>query len=215
MDGQAHILAYADDVVIFTNGSRLSDIHDNLQNNLITLAGNLRFIDLNISTEKSKWCIFHETHRFHTIQKHINLSGSFLKLQDEIIPLSPNATFLGFSFDTNLNWKLQINKTKLTCMKRINLFKSFSGIRWGAHPTTLLMIYKGLIRSVLDWGGIVLTDLHAKYLIPLNRIQYKCARIILGLMSTTLTNVLLDQISEWPLWHRWRFLEKKFALKVL
>lgn len=72
-------------------------------------------------------------------------------------------------------------------------------MKWGSHSVVLLTVYKGLIRFVLDWCGLVLVDLPEKRLIPLDRAQLASLRVMLGFMRTTPTNVILDQTVEWPL----------------
>jgi len=39
------------------------------------------------------------------------------------------------------------------CQKRINLLRVMAGASWGASKTTLLIAYKALIRSVIDYGS--------------------------------------------------------------
>lgn len=79
----------------------------------------------------------------------------------------------------------------------------------------MLTAYRGLTRSLLDWGRIVLTDLSANRLLTLNRVQYACIRNVLGLMWTTPTNVLLDQAAEWRLRHMWNYQIRKTLIKRL
>lgn len=104
--------------------------------------------------------------------------------------------FLGYIFDYKLIWKPHIHNLRNRCAKRLNVLKAVSGIKWGCHPTSLLAIYRGYILSVLDWGGIVLTDVNPATTICLGRIQFAAIRIVLGLMKTTPTNILLDQVAE-------------------
>ena len=45
-----------------------------------------------------------------------------------------------------------ISKTK--CLKAMNLFKIIAHQTWGADQSTLLTLYRTLIRSKLDYGAI-------------------------------------------------------------
>lgn len=149
LNKNTHILAYADDIVIFTRDKNIFKLSQTLDSDLDSLKENLSKLDLKISSSKTKWCIFYAKNRFSTLQTRINKLNLHVKIDDTII-LSPHAVFLGYAFDTNLNWRTHVKKLKLACLSRINLLKSFAGIRWGAHPSTLLMVYKGLVRSLLN-----------------------------------------------------------------
>ena len=46
------------------------------------------------------------------------------------------------------------------CAKGINLFRCLSGTEWGAHRDSPLLLYKAIIRSHLDYGGLVLGEVH-------------------------------------------------------
>jgi hypothetical protein len=46
-------------------------------------------------------------------------------------------------------------------------------------------LYRGLIRSVLEYGCIAFDRMAATHLLKLERIQYRCLRIELGLMQST------------------------------
>lgn len=83
-------------------------------------------------------------------------------------------------------------KNRITPRINPEALKAISGIRWGAHPSVLLMVYKVLIRSVLDWGSQISHPLDEKLLLKASRFQYAALRVVSGLMHTTPTNVLLD-----------------------
>ncbi|KMQ86844.1 type-1 retrotransposable element r1dm, partial [Lasius niger] len=79
-------------------------------------------------------------------------SHFLLNILGEPVPCAWTPRFLGIYLDTELNWKAHIANMKNRINPRINVLKAITGIRWGAHPKILLTIYKGLIRSVLDWS---------------------------------------------------------------
>lgn len=104
--------------------------------------------------------------------------------------------------------------TKKKILPRSNLLRAITGIRWGVHPSTTMMVYRG-IRSVLDWGCQVFHPLGNKEYTIMCRLQYASLRTAVGLMRTTPTNVILDLCGEYPLGARWRYLQNKYLCRVI
>jgi hypothetical protein len=48
----------------------------------------------------------------------------------------------------------------------------------------MLILYKGLIRSVLKYGCIAFDRMAGTHMLKLERVQYRCLRIALGLMHS-------------------------------
>jgi hypothetical protein len=84
-----------------------------------------REIGLSISKAKSELVLFS--------RKHTNLP-IYGSLNGRFMPMMPNFRVV---FDG-----------KLLCFKKISF------LRCGAHPDVMLILYKGLIRSVLEYGCI-------------------------------------------------------------
>jgi hypothetical protein len=49
----------------------------------------------------------------------------------------------------------------------------------------MLILYKGLIRSVLEYGFIACDRIAGTHMLKLERVQYRCLRITLGLIQST------------------------------
>jgi hypothetical protein len=60
-----------------------------------------------------------------------------------------------------------------------------AGISWGAHPDVMVILYKGLIRSVLEYSCIAFDRMAGTHMLKLVRIQYRWLRIAVGLMQST------------------------------
>lgn len=215
IDSDVEILAYADDVVIFCKDKHIEKICRKLAYNLGVVGRNLADLDLQLAPEKTQFCIFAKSNRFSTIENTIHNSNSKIIFDNQVIPVRSTVGFLGFVLDCNMSWKPQIHKMLSCCNKRLNILKAIAGIGWGAHHLTILTAYRGLIRSVLDFGGLVLTDLPDNKVICLDRIQYAAIRCVLGFMRTTPTNVMLDQTAEWPFNVRRQFYFAKTAVNCL
>ncbi|XP_029679315.1 uncharacterized protein LOC115245236 [Formica exsecta] len=100
-------------------------------------------------------------------------------------------------------------------MPRVNILRAIAGIRWGAHPSNLLNVYKGFIRPLLDWGCQSFNPLNEQLYLRVSRLQYTSLRIVSGMMITTPTNVLLDINGEFPLDSRWFCLTSRFLAKTM
>lgn len=150
------ILMYANDIIFYTTSFNIRSTYESPEialHNVCEELGNLR---LKISCEKSKLCIFSKS-------KHIKIRNFIRKYNIQYrlkyagieIPLVDSVKFLGVAFDSGLKWKQHALDSRVKCRLRINVLKSISGITWGAHPSTTLRIYRGWIRSVLQYGYIV------------------------------------------------------------
>jgi hypothetical protein len=54
----------------------------------------------------------------------------------------------------------------------------------------LILLYKGLIGSVLEYGSVCFTNMARTHMLGLERVQYRALRIALGLMGSTPNNCL-------------------------
>ncbi|XP_029658825.1 uncharacterized protein LOC115232833 [Formica exsecta] len=131
------------------------------------------------------------------------------------IRFSSTSRFLSVVLDSELNWKAHVNHLRNRIMPRVNILKAMAGIRWGAHHSNLLNVYKGFIRPLLDWGCQSFNPLNEQFYLRVSRLQYASLRIVSGMMITTPTNVLLDINGEFPLDSRWFCLTSRFLAKTM
>lgn len=209
---------YADDIVIYFGNPSISFIIETLTRALNDLARALRSLNLSISPQKTQFCLFFN--KSHSVNSnYLQRNNLRLKLGDDsnnpiYIPLKPHAKFLGMIFDGNLSWQQHVKYIKGKIAPRINILKAISGIGWGAHPSNLIMVYKGLIRPILDWGCQVLNDIRPNVALQLDRLQFAALRVTLRLVITTPTNVILHLCGELPLHIRRCQLSNKYLVKA-
>jgi hypothetical protein len=60
--------------------------------------------------------------------------------------------YLGIFFDAGLRWSCDVKYVLRRSIQRMNLLKSVAGISCGAHSSCLILMYRGLIVSVLEYG---------------------------------------------------------------
>jgi len=70
------------------------------------------------------------------------------------IKLEQTVKFIGVIFDKALTWAPYLDHVVARCNNRLNLLKVTAGSRWGASKDVLLIVYKPLIRSLIDYGCI-------------------------------------------------------------
>jgi hypothetical protein len=92
---------------------------------------------------------------------------------------------LGVIFDKRLLWKPHINELKKNCNLRLNILKVISGTDWGADRRMLLLLYKMLIRSKMDYASIVYSTTSRRTLQPLDIIQNTALQICTGALRST------------------------------
>jgi hypothetical protein len=85
-----------------------------------------------------------------------------------------------------------------------------AGVSWETHPGVMLILYRGLICSVLEYGCIAFDRMATK----LEKIQYRCLRIALGLMQSTQVQTLGVIGGVPPLRLRFSMLNHKYLISA-
>ena len=101
------------------------------------------------------------------------------------IPIAAESKFLGVIFDRKLSFIPHIKYVKAKCLKALNLLKMLSHTSWGADRTTLLHLYRSLIRSKPDYGSIVYGSARKSYLQMLDTVHNQGLRLALGAFRTS------------------------------
>ena len=158
-----------------------------------------------ISMEKTVVVLF--THR----RENINCR---LKIDDKYVRVENKAKFLGLVFDSKLTWNHHVNHAVDKCKKRLNLLRAISGNKWGASKKTLLLVYRSLIRSVIEYGCIAYDSMGVENKRKLDSIQAQALRIACGAVAGTATAALQVDAGEPPLQLRRLQQQIQYAAKV-
>ena len=146
---------------------------------------------MKLSVQKSCGVIF--THCIkQTIKAPLMLGSTPLKMEKSI-------KFLGMVFDARLNWLSHCQYVEERCKNRLNFMRSITSTKWGAGKTCLIILYKALIRSLLDYGAIALGNASSQALRILDSIQARALRICCGAMRSTAVAALQVECGEPPL----------------
>jgi hypothetical protein len=103
---------------------------------------------------------------------------------------------------------------KTKCLKALNLLKVLSNTNWGSNFSTLLKLYRSLIRSKLDYGSVVYGSARKSYLHMLDTIHHQGLRLALGAFRTSPVESLYAEAGEPSLELRRKKLSLQYATRI-
>ena len=196
---------YADDVALWKNGSNLKFVSSKIQNDLLHIEEWSKKWKIKLSESKSKVVVF--TNKPDIGEVKLTLNGKTLEVVKKF-------KFLGVVFDKTNSWRDHIQKIETSCTKRTNILKCITGTTWGADTKTLLLLYRALIRPVLDYACEVYTSASKTLLVKINSIQYQCLKICTGAPARTSLEALLVLCGEPPLEIRRQKLSDAYKIRL-
>ncbi|XP_066908121.1 uncharacterized protein [Halyomorpha halys] len=107
--------------------------------------------------------------------------------------------YLGLIFDRTLSWIPHIKQLKASCLRSLNLLKMASNTNWGADRTSMLTLYRTLVRSKLDYGCNAYNSSSGTTLKMLDSVQNAGLRIATGAFRSSPINSLYVDAGEPPL----------------
>ena len=183
---------FADDSSAWRSGKNIGLLSREIQKHLDKVSSWADKWGFKLSETKTTAVLF-------TNSLKIDLSSIKLSIKGINIKLANEAKFLGVTFDRRLTWGIHITNVETKCKKTINLMRSVSGNKWGASKKALLIIYRTLIRSRLDYGCEAYYTASKIHLAKLDQIQSACLRICCGAFKGTATSALQQDCGEMSL----------------
>jgi hypothetical protein len=92
--------------------------------------------------------------------------------------------------------------------------KSIAGTAWGFHCDNMLILYKGLVRSVLEYGCVCFSEMAVTHFNKLEWVQWRALRISLGWMQSTHTGTVEVLSGVPPLDLRFSYLNRRFLINA-
>jgi ribonuclease HI len=198
---------FADDCALYKSGNKIKTTLRSMQNNLDQIQKYADQWGFKISTNKTTCVLFTRNRQLKNELSPLSINNHPLKFENE-------AKFLGVIFDQRLTWKPHVDYIVKKCKSRLNLMRSVTGSYWGASRSSLITIYKMLIRSILDYGAVAYDSATEAVKKKLDSIQASALRIITGAMSSTAVSALQVETGEMPLSLRRQELQIKYATKI-
>ena len=122
-----------------------------------------------------------------------------LTLNGKQLEYTKQATFLGMIFDNKLTWKPHIDTLITKCRKDLNTLRLITGSTFGADKKTIIMLYKALILSKIDYGCQAYASASKTLLKKLDTIQATALRIATGAYKGTSNTSLQVECNVTPL----------------
>lgn len=195
---------YADDFVIYVKDRDIMKCERYIQNALDHIVMSLAELGLELSPNKSTYCVFSRGRR--------RILPS-LKVNEQSITCSPCIKYLGMWLDQSLRWSKHVNEIIAKSSKFLNILKLLTGSSWGIHTKHIRKLFISLIRSRLDYGSF-LYDCSAKtHLLKLDKLQNQALRIIGGYIKSSPIHVMESDLCVPPLFVRRKYLAYKYCLK--
>ena len=198
-------LLYADDYLLWKSGRNLKFTSNAVQNHLNTVNKWLNSWGLTISEEKTVGIIFSRNSK--TNFQPIELNGKKITFKDE-------HKFLGVTFDKKLTWAPHINNIAIRCKQKLNVLKGMAATKGFNSFKNLLLIYRAIIRSTIDYGCEAYDSACQSVKKTLDSIQYQALSICLGSLKGTSLQTLQVESGEMPLDIRRKMLSQKFRILV-
>lgn len=201
-------LAYADDICLYTSNRNPIQAFSELQIATSNVNSELQKLNLTLAPSKCKTLLF-------TKRRSNNIMLPSIVINGQIIENLESFCFLGFYFDCKLTYKTHINFISKKCNNFMNILRALCGVSWGAHPYSIIQVYKGAIRPKIDYASPFYNDASQALLLKLDRIQWKACRIALGAMISTHTLALEVESKVPPLKCRRKYISNCMISKII
>ena len=137
-----------------------------------------------------------------------------LRLYGKTVPTQPAARFLGVIFDRRLRYLEHFRTLRDRCFKALSVLKCVARTSYGADRSTLLLLYRSVIRSKLDYACFVYDCASESNKRLLDTVHHAALRVATGAFRTSPKHSLLAEAHEPPLSLRRQALGMRYALKL-
>ena len=206
LDNLTDCSLYVDDFCICFRSKSMRTIERHLQQNLNKIEHWATNNGFKFSKSKTQCVHFCQLRKQH--------EDPVLTLYGSPIPVVQEYKYLGLIFDKKLSFIPHIKYIKAKCHKALNMMKVLSHTTWGADRTTLLLLYRSLIRSKLDYGSIVYGSARKSYLAMLDPLHHQGLRLALGAFRTSPVASLYVEADEPSLTSRREKLSLQYAIRL-
>lgn len=205
------LVQFADDIMLIIWADSIQELHDRIKYAVDWLNYNLQDINLTLNIGKCAVLpVVENNQHFEDLKDNLTVT-----VDGEKIRISKVERILGVQMDSLCNFDAHIIKLLKDIKLRANIFNVFARNKTGAHPKTLLILYKSLVRSKIDYGLELYVNGSTKLLRKLDTAQNRFIRHALGcMMSTPIKSLEAESCIE-PLEIRRRSILRKTSIKIL
>ena len=204
---QIRILQYADDIVFYSSSNARGINEERMKETGEKLIQNLNKVKLDIAEEKTK--IVNFSQRYNT-----NRRGKItLEIKNKQILEEESTKFLGITLDRKLRFDEHIEYILQKTKKRLNMLRYIGHIKKGANPETMVILFKTLIRSVIEYGIPVYHTYNHNSIEKIRKIQNSGIRIAMGYRISTPINVMMVEAGTMDIDNRWELMTNRYIAK--
>lgn len=174
-----HILAYADDLIIYTGGKTIGVIQNNIQNMFNNINDYLINWKLNINPKKCETILLRPPLKFLNNNLKKNWKKFIIKAGSEKIPNNDVVRYLGIYIDkymyytSHLTTQLKKANTAFSILKRLFYNKNL-------NSNVKILCYKSLIRPILTYGCAIWYNISSSYMEKYRILERKILRVCLS-----------------------------------
>ena len=181
---QTEMSQFADDLGLWTSDKNSTTVENRLQRAINELEIWCSKWRIKLNARKTQLIMFQNRNKYYPIT---------IKLFDERIPPTDEATLLGVTFDKKLKFECFLQKLRKRFSSKLSLMCRLRGTNWGTNPETLLRLYKAFIRPILEYAAPILLCLTKTRMKKLQVLQNKALRMALKAHYRTRITTLHEQ----------------------
>ena len=141
-------VCYADDITVGATGVKIQDLEDSVNSCPEEIIAYPKDNSLLISAPKSTGTLFSpDPHQANTHAR--------ILIDDSQLRLAQCPKILGVYLYTSLSFNKHTGYVAERVSNRNNIFKALAGTSWGQQKETLLLIYKAVGRSIINYAAPV------------------------------------------------------------
>ena len=175
---KSKVILYADDTAIFCQGADIGFIRKALKDDLASVVKWLAENKLTLNVEKTKSMVFGTP---TLLQSKPTLN---LKVQKKIIEQVSEFKYLGITFDSKMTFEVHLKALANKICSRIGVLGQVREYLGVAHR---LLLYNTLILPHYHYASSVWSNADLQYTNPLQTLQGRAGRVILGVPKLTPT----------------------------
>ena len=205
LEGPGRTLSFADDVLVYRSGNDRDEIVRSAQDEINRLGEWCDSHNGKLHPDKAcvLWCSLNNR-AVKTDMPTVNIQGKTLSREHSL-------KYLGITFDRSLSFNLHVSHIVNRARKGLVAVKTMAAAKMPQH--ILLVLYKSLVLSVIDYGLGLLT-LSATQLQRLDVIQNEGMRSILGCTRDTSAEAMRYLLDLPPMRDRHKLSQVKAYVKV-
>jgi len=200
------VLLYADDVEADVSADSCDEAEGLLQPFLDKISAWAKKWKFIFAADKSLIVVFSRSHE--------PPDAPMLFLMGRRIPSSEKVKFLGLMFDRKLLWTDQVDNVVAKCKRARNIFAVIAKQKYGPSTPALVIMYKALVRSIVDYGLIIYGGTCDSNITKIDRSLRATLRLILGAPRSTPVSVLYAELGLEPTSDRRTWLTARYIFQL-